>query len=207
MFGIFITAVVGAAATYIIGKLNEAASDQYNRWESKKEEVSREIDYHNRTLKTHMDSAWATYSFHELKAARTRSIQTADKAYILLEDARQSLEVFGQGLVALKAKMNTCFESKKNAMTPAEKRQYTQEFYELKALRQTLFEKQAQLKAEKQALYQKVKALNYQTHQLKLALQERRDAFESNKKRVQKKSTLSRSDFIRKKLTKSSLYR
>lgn len=169
---------VVAVGALIINQLNKEAGRAYQNWEEKKAEVARELETQQRALSTHLASAYASYSFQELKQARSQSIEAANKAYLLLDDARQSLEAFGRGLLQLKQNMQRCFEEKQKAVSHAEKRRLSQELHEMKILRQELFQRQAQLKAEKNALYEKLQAFNKKTRSLKRALEQKREEFQ-----------------------------
>ncbi len=97
MWWLAIPVAVGVAA-YLIDELNEEVGDVRQRWENKKEEVERDLNWHKQNIENHLQQAKNDCDFYELVNVHYSSVKVADEAYKLLMGARDSINAVGQAL-------------------------------------------------------------------------------------------------------------
>jgi len=164
---------IGIAGMALLEVLNEEAGREKRRWESKRREVERDIEYHRSNIKNHINEAQWICDFHTLCNLHYSSVKIADEAYKLLQDSKKSLHSIGNTLVQAKKQINDLYNKRKMTSDKEEAMRITQEINGLKSLRSQLFPQKDQLKNERNLFYEKVKQLNSQTRNLKLAIRDK----------------------------------
>lgn len=165
-------ALVGAGI-WIYNELQEQSAVERERWRSKREEVERNIEWHENQIKKHLDEARHSYDFKVLVDMHYSCVKVADQAYLLLKDARKSLDKIGEAIVKTKEQREILFKKKKEAGNSYEKNKIQEEINSIQQLRTSLFDDKDEIKKQRDAFQTRVKDLNSKTHMLKISIKER----------------------------------
>lgn len=173
MFPIVAGIALFGASVWIFNELQEQSSRERERWLSKREEVQRSIEWHEDQIDNHLDDASNSYDFKVLIDMHYSCVKVADQAYLLLKDARTSLDKIGEAIVKTKEQRELLFASKKKAKSKTERTELQEEADSIQVLRGKLFDDKDDIKRQRDAFQSKVKDLNHKTHMLKIAIKER----------------------------------
>jgi predicted ribosome quality control (RQC) complex YloA/Tae2 family protein len=165
-------ALIGAGI-WIYNELQEQSAAERQRWSSKREEVERSIEWHEEQIEKHLDEARQSYDFTVLVDMHYSCVKVADQAYLLLKDARTSLEKIGEAIVKTKEQREILFQRKKEAKDLSEKEEIQDEINSIQQLRTTLFDDKDEIKKQRDEFQARVKELNSKTHTLKISIKER----------------------------------
>ena len=165
-------ALVGAGI-WIYNELQEQAGAEHERWQLKREEVQRSIEWHEKQIHDHLTHAQNSYDFKVLIDMHYSCVKVADQAYLLLKDARVSLDKIGEAIAKTKEQRDILFEKKKATKNLDEKNQLQQEITSLQELRAKLFIDKDEIKEQRNTFLEKVKDLNSKTHDLKISIRDR----------------------------------
>jgi len=157
----------------IYNELEEQSSVARNRWASKREDVQRSIEWHREQIKDHLNDAKQSYDFKTLIDMHFSCVKVADQAYLLLKDARLSLDKIGDALVEIKKQRELLFAKKKASKSKQERIEIQEEIVSIQRLRKKLFNDKDEIKQQRNILFLKVKDLNSKTHELKINIKER----------------------------------
>lgn len=172
MWWLAIPAVVGAAA-WIISELNDEAQRERQRWEAKREEVEQSLRSNTLSILDHLNEARQVFDFYQLVDLHYQSMLAADQAYILLKDARKSIDAIGKSILKAKKERDKFILERKQAKDKLKREMITKEIDSLVNLRKVLFAEKDKLKVQRDELYAEVKNLNCQTGHLKMAIKEK----------------------------------
>lgn len=141
-------------------------------WNGAKRDVSQRLSQQNQRLSNYQRLAKKCLETQTLKNLHRESYTTADLVYQELAAPKQLLKQNGQHLGLLKQKRQACFDQLKTITDKTQRDSLRQEIKAYSLLRDHLFTKREQLKAELAAIYQQLRELNQRTHALKLELQQ-----------------------------------
>jgi len=165
-------ALVGAGV-WIYNELQEQSSAERERWRSKRDEVQRSIEWHEEQIESHLDEARQSYDFKVLIDMHFSCVKVADQAYLLLQDARTSLNKIGEALVKTKEQRELLFNKKKEAKSKTERTEIQNEISSIQELRKKLFDDKDEIKLQRDEFQSRVKDLNGKTHTLKMSIKDR----------------------------------
>ncbi len=165
-------ALIGAGV-WIYNELQEQSSRERERWRSKRDEVQRSIEWHEEQIENHLDDARDSYDFKVLIDMHHSCVKVADQAYLLLKDARTSLDKIGEAIVKTKEQRGLLFSAKKEAKSKTERTELQEEIDSIQELRSKLFDDKDEIKKQRDEFQSKVKDLNHKTHMLKISIKER----------------------------------
>lgn len=165
--------VLIGAGIWIYNELQEQSAAERQRWRSKRAEVERSIEWHEEQIEKHLDEARQSYDFKVLVDMHYSCVKVADQAYLLLKDARTSLEKIGEAIVKTKEQREILFQRKKDTKDLSEKKEIQDEINSIQQLRTTLFDDKGEIKKQRDEFQARVKELNSKTHTLKISIKER----------------------------------
>lgn len=164
-----VLAAVGVGA-WIYNAVTEEEQQAQRDWQKKRNSVEKSVLKRRKEIEHHIRQAQSSYNFHYLVEMHYSSVQIANAAYKLLDDARISLRAIGTMINNTKQRKlslerDLAFaKGKKNRAAVV---RIIEELKQINASRRALFEEKDKQKAEKDNLYQEVKRLNQQTGELK----------------------------------------
>lgn len=164
--------LVGAGA-WIYNELEEKTATERRRWDSKREEVQRSIEWHEEQISKHLEEARLSYDFKVLVDMHYSCVKVADQAYGLLKDARVTLDKIGEAIVKSREQRELLFLTKKSAKSKTERDVIQQEITSIQVLRKKLFEDKDEIKNQRDEFLARVKDLNNKTHSLKNSIRDR----------------------------------
>jgi hypothetical protein len=153
----------------------EAASEDERqarqRWENKRQEVAYSVAQHQRSISRHLRQAQGGYDFHHYVDLHFASMQAADAAYQLLNDARSCLRDgrHAEQKDTLEMKLQAAKQARNRALFDS----MLEELKIVTALRKSIFDDRDKVRAQREALLQEVQTLNEQTRQLKVCIRDR----------------------------------
>lgn len=165
-------ALVGAGV-WIYNELQEQSSAERERWRTKRDEVQRSIEWHEEQIEIHLDEARQSYDFKVLIDMHFSCVKVSDQAYILLKDARVSLNKIGEAIVKTKEQRELLFNKKKEAKSKIERTEIQNEISSIQELRKKLFGDKDEIKMQRDKFQSHVKNLNSKTHALKMSIKDR----------------------------------
>jgi len=165
--------VLVGAGVWIYNELQEQSSAERERWRSKRDEVQRSIEWHEEQIESHLDEARQSYDFKVLIDMHFSCVKVADQAYLLLQDARTSLNKIGEALVKTKEQRELLFNKKKEAKSKTERTEIQNEISSIQELRKKLFDDKDEIKLQRDEFQSRVKYLNGKTHTLKMSIKDR----------------------------------
>jgi DNA polymerase III alpha subunit (gram-positive type) len=165
-------ALVGAGV-WIYNELQEQSSTERERWRTKRDEVQRSIEWHEEQIESHLDEARQSYDFKVLIDMHFSCVKVADQAYLLLQDARTSLNKIGEAIVKTKEQRELLFNKKKEAKSKTERTEIQNEISSIQELRKKLFDDKDEIKLQRDEFQSRVKDLNSKTHTLKMNIKDR----------------------------------
>lgn len=171
MWWLVIPVAVGVAA-YIIDELSEEAGKERDRWESKREEVEHDLQWHKEYIENHLNEARSDYDFHQLVNMHYSSVKVADEAYTLLKDAKVTLNAIGKAIGTAKKERDELKVKRRDATSKTQRDEITKEIDSLISLRKSLFSQKEEIKLQKTDFYSQVKSLNRQTMELKYLIRD-----------------------------------
>jgi uncharacterized protein (DUF3084 family) len=161
----------------VLGFISACASEDEREarvsWEKKRKEVQKTLEEQKALIDRHLSEVKQSYDFYKLTEMHFASVVVADAAYKMMKDAKMSLDGIGKMLVATKIKKNELFLQKKIVNIKEEKQKIQAEFNSVSELRTSLFEDKDKIKEERDHMFNEVKRLNIQTHDLKLLIKDR----------------------------------
>lgn len=164
-----VLAVVGVGA-WIYNAVTEEEQQAQRDWQKKRNSVEKNVLKRRKEIERHIRQAQSSYNFHYLVEMHYSSVQIANAAYKLLDDARISLRAIGTMINNTKQRKLSL--ERDLAFAKGQKNRdaivrIIEELKQINASRRALFEEKDKQKAEKDNLYQEVKRLNQQTGELK----------------------------------------
>lgn len=169
----FLISIVGVAVAGIIALASDGEKEARQSWEKKHEEAKSEVKKHREEIERHLASRQQTLDFYTLNDSYYTSYKTADAAYKLLQDSKESLAGLYRMLgaanskrVELKLQLGSNIPKAKKAPLIVELRTLTQ-------FRDELLADKEKVLSQKRELAEEVSRLNQQTEKLKLAMRDR----------------------------------
>lgn len=164
-----VLAAVGVGA-WIYNSVTEEEQQAQRDWHKKSKSVEKTVSKRRKEIERHIRQAQSSYNFHYLVEIHYSSVQIANAAYKLLDDARISLRSISTMLNNVKQQklsLERDLAFAKGQKNRAAIIRIIEELKQINAYRRALFEEKDKQKAEKDNLYQEVKRLNQQTGELK----------------------------------------
>lgn len=164
-----VLAAVGVGA-WIYNSVTEEEQQAQRDWHKKSKSVEKTVSKRRKEIERHIRQAQNSYNFHYLVEMHYSSVQIANAAYKLLDDARISLRSISTMLNNVKQQklsLERDLAFAKGQKNRAAIIRIIEELKQINAYRRALFEEKDKQKAEKDNLYQEVKRLNQQTGELK----------------------------------------
>lgn len=171
MWWLAIPVAVGVAA-YIIDELSDEAGRERERWESKREEVEHDLQWHKENIEDHLNEARNTCDFRQLVDIHYSSVKVADEAYTLLKDARVTLNAIGKAIGTARKERDKLKEERRSAKSKTKREELTKEIDSLIFLRKSLFSQKDEIEAQEADFKSQVKSLNKQTMELKYLIRD-----------------------------------
>ena len=170
-----VLAAVGVGA-WIYNSVTEEEQQAQRDWHKKSKSVEKTVSKRRKEIERHIRQAQSSYNFHYLVEMHYSSVQIANAAYKLLDDARISLRSISTMLNNVKQQklsLERDLAFAKGQKNRAAIIRIIEELKQINAYRRALFEEKDKQKAEKDNLYQEVKRLNQQTGELKQHIRHR----------------------------------
>ena len=164
-----VLAAVGIGA-WIYNAVTEEEQQAQRDWQKKRNSVEKNVLKRRKEIEHHIRQAQSSYNFQYLVQMHYSSVQIANTAYKLLDDARISLRAIGTMINNTKQRklsLERDLAFAKGQKNRAAVVRIIEELKQINASRRALFEEKDKQKAEKDNLYQEVKQLNQQTGELK----------------------------------------
>ena len=170
-----VLAAMGVSA-WIYNSVSEEEQRAQRQWHEKRRSVQKTLSEHRSHIERHIRQAQSSHDFHYLVEMHYSSVQIANAAYKLLDDARISLRAIGTMINNTKQRKLSL--ERDLAFAKGQKNRdaivrIIEELKQINASRRALFEEKDKQKAEKDNLYQEVKRLNQQTGELKQHIRHR----------------------------------
>ncbi len=165
-------ALVGAGL-WIFNELQEQSSKSRERWESKRIDVQRSIEWHEKQIIDHLEDAKESYDFKTLIDMHYSCFKVADQAHLLLKDARISLDKIGEAIVKTREQRDLLFVKKKEVKSKEKRIEIQEEISSIQTLRKNLFDDKDVIKQQRDEFLNKVKDLNSKTRELKFSIRDR----------------------------------
>ena len=176
--------VAGGLVGLIYSAVSEEEREARQRWEEMLWDVERSIEEHQRNIDAHFAQAQYSYNFQILVDEHYDSMQTADRAYKLLDDARSSENGMNKMLKEAKDQRTFLREKLKKAIKNKNKRfiflkkmrqkknkalirDIELQLKGIRELRESVFEDRDKVKAQRASFLQDVRGLNNRTRELK----------------------------------------
>ncbi len=172
MWWVLPVVAVGAAA-YLINELDNEVSSSKKRWEEKKEEVEKSLDWHKQNIESHLREAKNTCDFHELTSVHYSSFKVADEAYKLLKDAKITLDGINKALKNAKLQRDKLKLNRSKLSSKEEKKKLTEEINSLIELRKQLFLQKDEITSQREHFNDQVTKFNHRTRELKLLIRDK----------------------------------
>jgi len=172
MLSFFLPHILESIASAGLGLLLKEVEKEYRRWASTREEIELEIKRQRDEIAFYLNNAQQHYDYKTMINLHYESFMVADQAYLLLKDARKSINALNSTLFGSKEKKTELSLKMKKYKSIEEKNEISTELKELGNLRKTLFDDRNVLKEQQEEFYKQVKGLNQQTHRLKIAIRD-----------------------------------
>jgi uncharacterized membrane-anchored protein YhcB (DUF1043 family) len=169
----FLIPIAGLVVAGIVALASEDEKKARQSWESKHEEGKKEVQKHREEIERHLADKQKTLDFYILNDAYYTSFRTADAAYKLLQDSKESLTGLHRMLLATNAKRAELKITLNGKPAKAEKASLINELRSLTQFRDALTEDKNKVLAQKREFADEVSKLNQQTEKLKLAMRDR----------------------------------
>jgi hypothetical protein len=163
----------GLAVAALLSSAEKEHIEARNRWQRKRTELGQAIDSHRESIERKISSYQPAVDFHHLTGLHFSSARVADEAYQLLRDAGVSLDAINGLLLQSRHKKNSLESELRSISSPHLRREIVQEINQMRAFRDGLFKDQEQVKMERNALKEKLRFLNSQTHSLKVSIRDK----------------------------------
>ncbi len=177
-------AVVGGIVALIYKAVSDEEREASQRWEEMLWDVERSVEEHRRNIEAHLAQAQYSYNFQILVDEHYASMKTADAAYKLLDDARNTENGLNKMLKEAKDQRTLFRERLKEAKKIKDKgfiffkktrekknktliRDIELQLKEIRELRESAFDGRDKVKAQKASFLQEVQRLNNRTRELK----------------------------------------
>ena len=152
---------------------NVVSEDEYrarSNWQAKRVEVEKSLSDHQANIETHINHAQHSYDFHFLTDLHYSSLQVANAAYTLLDDAKKSLSGINKMLVSAKQQREQLQQTLEIARANKDKAVIHDTIEQLKMvneLRKSVFDDRDNIQQERDRLLAELQKLNNRTRELK----------------------------------------
>ena len=168
--------LVGSVIALIRAATSESEREARGRWEETRREVERSVKKSRRNIERHANQAKKNYDLRVLLDDHYLSVQAADAAHKLLDDARSSLHGINKMIraaknqrVFLRDKLEKAIQGKNNALI----HDIEQGMEEILKTRQSFFNDKNKIEKQKDSILKEIRKLNNRTRKLKELIQDR----------------------------------
>ena len=168
--------LLGAIGISIYNAASDEEKESRNRWKEKRKEVELTIEEHQKRIDKHIAEAQGSYDYNLLINLHYSSMMCANRAYKLLDDARDSLSGINKMLRKSKAEKKKiqkeidCASRERNWDL---KKELIDKIKMVNELRQGLFDEREKIVQQKENFLYEVRMLNNQTRKLKEYIRDR----------------------------------
>ena len=156
--------------------VSEGESRAYSNWQTKRVEVEKSLSDHQANIETHLARAQHSYDFRFLTDLHYSSMNVANAAYALLDDAKKSLSGINKMLVSAKEQREQLQKTLETARANKDKAQIHDTIEQLKMvneLRKSVFQDRDNVQQERDRLLAELQKLNHRTRELKELIKNR----------------------------------
>ena len=149
------------------------SEDEYrarSNWQAKRVEVEKSLSDHQANIEAHINHAQHSYDFHFLTDLHYSSMNVANAAYALLDDAKKSLSGINKMLVSAKQQREQLQQTLETARANKDKALIHDTIEQLKMvneLRKSVFDDRDNIQQERDRLLAELQKLNHRTRELK----------------------------------------
>ena len=149
------------------------SEDEYrarSNWQAKRVEVEKSLSDHQANIQVHINRAQHSYDFYFLTDLHYSSMNVANAAYTLLDDAKKSLSGINKMLVSAKQQREQLQQTLETARANKNKALIHDTIEQLKMvneLRKSVFDDRDNIQHERDRLLAELQKLNHRTRELK----------------------------------------
>ena len=168
--------LLGAIGISIYNAASDEEKESRNRWKEKRKEVELTIEEHQKRIDKHIAKAQGSYDYNLLINLHYSSMMCANRAYKLLDDARDSLSGINKMLRKSKAEKKKIQKEIDCASRERDwglKKELIDKIKMVNELRQGLFDEREKIVQQKENFLYEVRRLNNQTRKLKEYIRDR----------------------------------
>jgi hypothetical protein len=162
--------VIGFGLKLLSDVVSEDEYRAHSNWQAKRVEVEKSLSDHQANIETHINRAQHSYDFHFLTDLHYSSMQVANAAYTLLDDAKKSLSGINKMLVSAKEQREQLQQTLETARANKDKAAIHDTIEQLKMvneLRKSVFADRENIQQERTCLLDELQKLNNRTRELK----------------------------------------
>lgn len=166
---------IGVGVKLIYDAASEDERKARKRWKRKCLEVENAIAQQQEILRNHLKRAQESYNFHHLVGLHHASVQAANSAYQLLNDASSSFNGMSKMLMQAKEQRSQLQAELEYAKLSQDRQAVHETIEQLKLihqLRTQIFEDRKQVQQQQASLLAEVRRLNQQTAELKKSIRD-----------------------------------
>lgn len=171
MWWVIPVAIGGAALIY--NWLSQEASDTRKRFESRYDDLVRDLEWHNENLRHHVEQAQYSADFHLLTNVHFSSFKVADATYDALRDARKSQASVQEAIDQARSKKRDLNSELRKKPTSERRQEILNELHEFDRFISILIGDIKDISEKVFNLKTEIEQLNTRTRELKLAIRDR----------------------------------
>jgi chromosome segregation ATPase len=168
--------VIGFGLKLLSDIVSEDEHRARSNWQAKRVEVQKSLGDHQANIETHINRAQSSYDFHFLTDLHYSSMQVANAAYKLLDDAKKSMTGINKMLASAKHQRGQLQQTLETARANKDKALIHDTIEQLKMvdeLRKSVYEDRETLQQERERLLAELQQLNNRTRELKELIKNR----------------------------------
>ena len=173
MIPYLIGAAVVIGVKVAMDHFSQQERDAYKKWHSKRKEVQRTIEEHERNIEKHIRAAERSYNYHFLVDLHYSSVQIANEAYKLLKQVDVSIGAIQEILYKYYHAKRKWEKKQFYCKSKYKKAEFEQKIQEINEMIQPFSTEKNNLYHQKKEFNQKLFDLNKQTANLKYAIRDR----------------------------------
>lgn len=161
---------IGGLATLIYRAVSDEERKARQRWEDTRWDVEQSLKEHSGNIEAYFDRVQRSYNFRVLVDDHYSSMQAANAAYRLLDDARSSENGINKMLkkakdqrMSLQERLEKARKGKNRALA----HDTIEQLKQIHEIRKSFFEDRDKVKAQKVSFLKEVRRLNKRTRELK----------------------------------------
>lgn len=152
-------ALVGAGI-FIAEMLEEESNNERDKWKMKQAEVEKSIEWHNEQIKKHFSKAQHSCDLKTLVDIHDSCLKVVDQTYLLLKDARNSLDKIDEAIVKTKDQKTFYLEEKKKTKSLSKIRDFQEKIDDIEQTENLLLCDKNKIIEQRDIFLTKIKDLN-----------------------------------------------